>query len=441
MESYVTDDIIYALATGWVKSALAIIRISGEGCIDALSTHFSRPEALSQASSSTLVHGLLFSEKKEEIDEVVVGVYRDTHGYTGEEALEISCHGSLVGLKKILSLCNDLGFRPAAGGEFTYRAFLHGRMDLTQSEAVAELIDSQSDISQSLALKRLNGVLKKRLLALREQFLTVMATIEVQLDYSEDELDEFTFPTTALQEIADSMQRIASTYQTGKLYGEGAKIVLAGSTNVGKSSLFNLLLRQQRSIVSPIAGTTRDYIQETCVIEGIPVRLFDTAGLRESQDEIEEEGVRRTRTLIKDADLVVYLLDEGEQPPPRDKRTLVVTSKSDLHQSPSPAGLCISSVTGEGVEVLLKTIGAHLKENLPSIEDQEVVIQSLRQHDLLLNSEKAIESALVLQNQGVPLDIIASVLQDGLQSLGEITGAVTAEDILQKIFSGFCVGK
>ena len=432
MDTYRTDDIIYALATGWVRSALAVIRISGKGCIARFAPVFTASQKLLSAQNGTLVYG-----EVKEIDQVVVSVYRDGHGYTGEEALEISCHGSLVGIQKLLDMCGRLGFRQAGRGEFTYRAFAHGRMDLTQAEAVEELVDSMSDKGQSQALGRLNGSLKMKLAEVRKRFLQAMAAIEVQLDYSEDELDEFIFPRTQLESIVHDVERLDATYQVGRLYGEGAKVVLAGHTNVGKSSLFNLLLHEQRAIVSPVPGTTRDWLEERVVIDSIPIRLYDTAGLRESGDIVESEGISRTRGLLAEADLVVYLHEDGDGHAPEGEHVLSVWAQNDLvpHK-----GLAISTKTGEGIKELLAAIAARLRKSLPESEG-EVVIQSRRQHELLGEIVKDITSALALESQGVPLDIVSSVLQEGLSALGEITGAVTSAEILETIFSGFCVGK
>jgi len=438
MQKYQTDDTIFALATGWIRSALAIVRISGDGCIALFSRAFSRPEALLKAKGSTIVHGFLKDGRGQTIDEVVVSVYRDGHGYTGEEALELTSHGSPIVIRRILAALGSLGMRQAERGEFTYRAFLHQKMDLTQAEAVEELVDSVSEQGQQMALDRLCGSLKARLLSLREAYLSVMAAIEVQLDYSEDELDAFVFPQKQLDDILTELHNLSATYQVGRLYGNGAKVVLAGRTNVGKSSLFNLLLKEQRSIVSPTPGTTRDYIEENCVIDDVPVRLFDTAGLRESSDAIEKEGIGRTRNLMKDADLVIYLLEDGDAVPPSDDRTLVVWSKSDVKRH---EGLSVSSLTGEGIPQLLQAIGTKLRSDLPHDGAEDIVVQSERQHALLEETIADIRSALELEAEKVPLDIISATLQEGLRSLGEITGEVTSEDILDKIFSGFCVGK
>lgn len=443
MKRYATDDIIYALATPWAQSALSVVRISGEGCLQVLSTCFSRPKALREALNATLVHGYLTDGPQgPAIDEVVAAVYAKGHGYTLEESVEFTCHGSLAVIRRILELLARLGLRSAEGGEFTFRAFLHGRMDLTQAEAVQELVGSQSEISRSLALGRLGGSLRERIASYKDDLLTILAAVEVQLDYAEDELDAFVFPRQNLEDLSGKLDKLGATYAVGRLYAHGARIVLAGSTNAGKSSLFNLFLKQDRSIVSPVRGTTRDYIEADCAIEGIPIRLYDTAGLRESLDEIENEGIRRTEQLIGQADLVVYLLDSSDlgHIPAENRRTLLVYNKSDLAKAPV-GKLAISAQTGDGLPALISEIASRLKSGFSSSADEQVVIESERQHALLKQASEALKRALALVDLDISLDIIAVELGEGLQCLGELTGEVTPADILEKIFSGFCVGK
>ncbi|MGH0053037.1 MAG: tRNA uridine-5-carboxymethylaminomethyl(34) synthesis GTPase MnmE [Sphaerochaetaceae bacterium] len=442
MRAYVTDDIIYALATPWAQSALAVIRVSGEGCRTLIATRFSRPKGLVEAGNATLVHGYLQDEAGKDIDEVVVAVSTAGHGYTLEEAMEFTCHGSLAVIKEILALFSQLGMRSAEGGEFTFRAFLHGRLDLTQAEAVQELVVSQSERSRALALGRLEGSLKDRISGLKHQLMQIMASVEVQLDYAEDELDAFVFPRTQLIDLIRHLQHLSQTYQVGKLYKSGARIVLAGSSNAGKSSLFNLLLKQDRSIVSPVKGTTRDYIEADLSIEGVPIRLYDTAGLRESADSIESEGIRRTERLIGQADLVVFLVDSTliGHVPEEDERTLVVYNKSDLARPPE-GKLAISAQSGEGVKQLLSQIASRLTKGFTVGADELLIIESERQYQLLNATKEALERVLSLVDEEIPLDIIAVELNEALDNLGQLTGEVTPADILETIFSGFCVGK
>ncbi len=350
MDSYTTDEPIYALATPYAPSALAVIRTSGEGAIEKISTVFSRSKSLLKAQTNTMVYGKLIDGDGSVVDEVVLCVYHKGHGYTNEEAVEIMAHGSIFGIKRISSLLEHTGFRPALKGEFSFRAFMHGRIDLTQAEAVEEIIRSKSLTSQEAALSRLEGKLRGTLEEISNRILLILASLEVQLDYAEDEIiEDWIFPESEVSDLISSLKRLVSTYNAGRVHRDGAKVVLAGSANAGKSSLFNLLTKEDRAIVSEIPGTTRDFIEVWCDFDGIPVRLFDTAGLREGEDIVESEGIRRSERLIQDADLVLYLVDpeSNETLPEGDERYIVIYSKSDKRKR---EGLSISSVTGEGID-------------------------------------------------------------------------------------------
>lgn len=442
MSRYRTDDIIYALATPWGSAALAIIRISGSGSHALLAPYFSKSEALRSAKNATLLHGYLCDQEGRRIDEVVLAVNTKGHGYTLEEAVEITCHGSLSVITELLDLLSSIGMRSAEPGEFTFRAFLSGRMDLTQAEAVHELVEAQSPVARAQALARLDGGLKEKLNGMKNTLLALLAPVEVQLDYSEDELDEFVFPDELLDSLLDDLGRLLASYAIGTLYKSGARIVLAGATNVGKSSLFNLLLKEERSIVSPVRGTTRDYIEADLLLEGIPIRLYDTAGLRESGDEIEREGIRRSEHLIGGADLVIHLLDSTEEGVDRafDGRTIVVYNKADLRRPPEGA-LAISAATGEGIGDLLSEVARRLKRGVEGVDESRIVIQSKRQADALLAAEAALKGVKEDLQAALPLDIVAVGLNEALHHLGLITGEVTPNDILESIFSNFCVGK
>ena len=440
MTSYNVDEPIYALATAYAPSALAVIRLSGRNTIEMLSHAFSSPSRLKKAASKTLVHGYILDEGDVRIDEVVLAVYREGSGYTGEEAAEISCHGSLVVLRRLFSRLEQLGFKRAEKGEFTFRAFMHGRMDLTQAEAVEEIIRSKSEISQEKALDRLSGKLRDSLSAIKTRLVDILASLEVQLDYAEDEIiDEWVFPEAEVSSIISSLKALSSTYGASRIYREGAKVVLAGAANAGKSSLFNLLVKEDRAIVSPVPGTTRDFIETWIDLDGIPVRLFDTAGLRPSDDMVESEGIRRSEALMDDADLIIYLVDPDDALLPEDidrERTLVVYSKRDKRRMADD--LSISSVTGEGVSELI----GQVKERLMGLSPQEeggLSIDSERQYSYLLSCIDALESAERCKD--APVDIMAMFFQSALESLGYITGEVTTEDLLDTLFSKFCLGK
>ncbi len=440
MTSYNVDEPIYAPATAYAPSALAVIRLSGRNTIEMLSHAFSSPSRLNKAAGKTLVHGYIMDDENVRIDEVVLAVYREGSGYTGEEAVEISCHGSLVVLKRLFTRLEQLGFKRAEKGEFTFRAFMHGRMDLTQAEAVEEIIHSKSEISQEKALDRLSGKLRDSLAAVKTRLVDILASLEVQLDYAEDEIiDEWVFPEAEVSSIISSLKALSSTYGASRIYREGAKVVLAGAANAGKSSLFNLLVKEDRAIVSPVPGTTRDFIETWIDLDGIPVRLFDTAGLRSSDDMVESEGIRRSEALMDDADLIIYLVDPDDALLPENidnDRTLVVYSKRDKRRMADD--LSISSVTGEGVSELI----GEVKERLMGLSPQEeggLSIDSERQYSYLLSCIDALESAE--RSKDAPVDIMAMFFQSALESLGYITGEVTTEDLLDTLFSKFCLGK
>lgn len=440
MTSYNVDEPIYAPATAYAPSALAVIRLSGKNTIEMLSQAFSSPSRLNKAAGKTLVHGYILDEVNVRIDEVVLAVYREGSGYTGEEAVEISCHGSLVVLRRLFTRLEQLGFKRAEKGEFTFRAFMHGRMDLTQAEAVEEIIHSKSEISQEKALDRLSGKLRDSLAAVKTRLVDILASLEVQLDYAEDEIiDEWVFPEAEVSSIISSLKALSSTYGASRIYREGAKVVLAGAANAGKSSLFNLLVKEDRAIVSPVPGTTRDFIETWIDLDGIPVRLFDTAGLRSSDDMIESEGIRRSEALMDDADLIIYLVDPDDALLPENidsDRTLVVYSKRDKRRMADD--LSISSVTGEGVSDLIDEV----KERLMGLSPQEeggLSIDSERQYSYILSCIDALESAE--RSKDAPVDIMAMFFQSALESLGYITGEVTTEDLLDTLFSKFCLGK
>ena len=440
MTSYNVDEPIYAPATAYAPSALAVIRLSGNNTIEMLSQAFSSPSRLNKAASKTLVHGYILDDENVRIDEVVLAVYREGSGYTGEEAVEISCHGSLVVLRRLFTRLEQLGFKRAEKGEFTFRAFMHGRMDLTQAEAVEEIIHSKSEISQEKALDRLSGKLRDSLAVVKTRLVDILASLEVQLDYAEDEIiDEWVFPEAEVSSIISSLKALSSTYGASRIYREGAKVVLAGAANAGKSSLFNLLVKEDRAIVSPVPGTTRDFIETWIDLGGIPVRLFDTAGLRSSDDMVESEGIRRSEALMDDADLIIYLVDPDDALLPENidsDRTLVVYSKRDKRRMADD--LSISSVTGEGVSELIDEV----KERLMGLSPQEeggLSIDSERQYSYLLSCIDALESAE--RSKDAPVDIMAMFFQSALESLGYITGEVTTEDLLDTLFSKFCLGK
>ena len=435
MTGYTTEEPIYALATPFSPSALAVIRTSGTDAISLVQKVFKG--RLTLRPNGTAVHGWIVDKNREKVDEVVALVFNRGHGYTGEEAVEIMCHGSLPVIKKISTTLEGAGFRLALKGEFTYRAFLGGRMDLTEAEAVEELVSAKGERGRKDALSRLSGSIKNEADKAKDEIINILASLEVQLDYGEDDIpEEWIFPIERVDAIINRLEKIRGTYASSRLYSQGAKVVLAGSTNAGKSSLFNALLKENRAIVSSVAGTTRDYIETECEMNGIPVRLFDTAGLRSSGDEIEKEGILRSKELMDEADLVVYVLAPGEvEPKEKMENAIYIHSKSDIAPG---EGITFSSITGEGLDKVVDAITTFLSRDKRSVSDVPV-IESERQERKLGETIDALKDAEKARDCSV--DIIALYFQSALSALSELTGETTSDDILEVLFSSFCLGK
>lgn len=435
MLQYTTDEPIYALATAYSPSALAVIRASGDSSLSRIAPFFKG--RLSGKPSNSAVHGWIMDENGTAIDEVILVIYERGRGYTSEEAFEIMSHGSLPVIRKISAVLEKAGFRKALRGEFTYRAFMHGKMDLTEAEAVEELVKAKGERGREGAIERLSGSVKKQAGEIRSEIVNILASLEVQLDYGEDEIiDEWIFPVIRVEALIRRLEAMSATYRSQRLYTEGAKVVLAGRANAGKSSLFNAILRENRAIVSPVAGTTRDYLEAECEMDGIPVRLFDTAGLRDGGDDIEREGISRSEKIMDEADLVVYVLDGDEREPEvKRERTLYIHSKNDLAQA---EGLSFSSVTGDGLERVILAITEILSSEMATFSSVPV-IESRRQKEKIDEAAAALRDAM--ENRDMSVDIIALFFQSSLEALGELTGEITTEDVLDELFSSFCLGK
>lgn len=455
---YGRDDAIVALATPPAQSALAVIRTSGEGTFEKLAPLFSRPQALAAAPGHSLVYGRLMDPADGAVlDEVTLGVYRAPRSFTGQDAVEIFCHGSPAGLRRLLAALQRAGFRDAAPGEFTLRAFLAGKIDLTQAEAVHEVVSAQTEAGHRLALHRLGGALHEAIETVKRRLMDFLAVVNIQLDYAEDDAgDDLPLPKEPLNEARARLDELAASFAEGHLYEEGVLVVLAGRTNAGKSSLFNLFLREDRSIVSDEHGTTRDYVEQRVSLGGLPVRLFDTAGLRSTDSAVEAEGIRRSRALLHQAQIVLYLVDgaaglapedEAELAPLRDHPGLIkVWNKIDAAQAPAgatqaPAGwLGLSAKTGLGFPALEAAIRSHLGLHA-RMGTGEAVVQSLRQKTLIDRARQALGQVAFALEAGLPIDMIALDLKEALDALGEITGEVSTEDMLDHMFGRFCVGK
>lgn len=429
---------------------------------------------LEQAAGSTVHHGrIVHCATGETLDEVVVALYRAPRSYTGEDAVEIMCHGSVAGIERIMGALFAAGFRQAEAGEFTLRAFLAGKLDLTRAEAVREIVNAQTGEAHAMALQRLSGALEERINEVKGRLVTLLAAVDIQLDYPEEETGEIVIAPEVVIEAQDRIRALLAGYRTGRIYQEGARVAIAGRTNAGKSSLFNALLRQDRSIVSATAGTTRDYIESAVSVSGVPLRLFDTAGFRESSEDIESEGIRRSEEILAAADLVLYVVDatcgvsETERQVVEELRAggrlVGVWNKVDLlapaaadaasagpaHTArATPAGpaaappgfVPVSVATGAGIDALLDEVGRRVLPDSLAWHG-EPVIDSLRQKQLLETALAALGHVLEGLAEGVPPDAVALDVEEALRALGEITGEVTTDEVLDAMFSGFCVGK
>lgn len=455
---------IAALATARGEAALALIRASGAGAIELASSCFSRPKALLAAKGRSLVHGNLVDPASgEAVDEVLVSVFRAPSSPTGEDQVEISLHGSPAVSRRALEVLEAAGFAPALPGEFSFRAFVNGKTDLVRAEAMNDLVRARSEGARAEALARLSGGLSRRLAAAREELLGLIAAVELRLDYGEDEVGEG-IDLGQVERLRLGLEALSESYAIGRVYKEGLRVVLAGPVNAGKSSLFNLFLREERSIVSPVPGTTRDYIEAEVEIGGVPVRLFDTAGLRESADSVEAEGVARSRRVLAEADIVIYLVDAtastdfavADIPP----GALVALNKIDAlpaRFSELPAGwIPVSAATGEGFPALVADIEKRIRARLDSSAAKhpvgeglapgdasssgDVHIASERQRLLLERAEASLALARTDAEDGA-LDGLAVDLREAAEALGEISGEIATPEILETIFSRFCVGK
>ena len=469
--NYGDDSPVAAFATSPGNSALTLIRCSGKGSIDLFSSVF-LSDKLKDAPGNTVIYGKIV-KSGEIIDEVLVSVFRAPKSYTGEDSLDICCHGGLSAGRSVMAVLNETGFRCALPGEFTFRAFMNGKLDLTRSESVMELVSSKTETGRKHAVSRLCGSLEKEISEIKYQLVQVLASAEIYLDYSEDEVSadnleeiEGILPNRGIAiDALSRLKKLSASWRVERIYQEGITLVIAGCPNAGKSSLFNLLLKEDRSIVTEIPGTTRDWIEAWVSIDGIPVRLIDTAGLRETSDTVERIGVDRSINILKEADLVLYLIDGEYGITTEDKK--FINAKSDSHRhifiwnkndvtcppQPFPLGnikpICVSAKTRAGLDELYAAIIKTIQKQAAGdsgfqlIDNGSAALGTERQKKLVDAACRALEEALAMteREKNEPLDLIAPLLRDAVNSLGEITGEVSTADILEEMFSRFCVGK
>ena len=460
------DDTIAAISSPLGEGGIGIVRLSGKDSIQIAEKIFSSPKnkTLKDSKSHRVIYGNVKNPLNDkEIDEVLVTIMRSPYSYTREDIVEINCHGGMVALRKTLELTLKQGARLAEPGEFTKRAFINGRIDLSQAEAVLDLIRSKTDESRRIAIEQLQGGLSEKITALRDRLTELCAHVEAYIDFPEDEIETASKKDMleTMKDIDRELQTFLKTYDEARFFREGLSTAIVGRPNVGKSSLLNALLKKDRAIVTEIPGTTRDVIEEYLNINGLPLRIMDTAGIRDVQDIAEKEGVRRSLQSIENADMVIAIFDlskplRGEDfevlEKIKDKEAIIVLNKCDLTAAvndseitsciPHPASciLRISATRGDGLEELKdKIFESSLKEWKEA--RQGVVVTNLRHKILIESAEMSLNRAVSTLIENQPLEILALELRDSLDRLGEIVGAVTTDDILNKIFNDFCIGK
>jgi len=457
------DDTIAAIATPVGTGGIGIIKLTGPDALSIASRLF---QSSSFSASSPETHRLYYGtiidpDDRCRLDDVLLSYMKSPSSYTGDDVVEINCHSGLVILRKILDLVIRGGARLAEPGEFTKRAFLNGRIDLTQAEAVIDVIDAKTENYLKLASRHLRGDLAQKTKAFRETLLEISAHIEVSIDFPEDEIDAVDTGSLARKTagLSDMVKQLLSTFDQGNLYRMGIQAVIVGKPNVGKSSLLNALLGDTRAIVTSIPGTTRDTIQETITIEGVPVRLTDTAGLRSSQNEIEQMGIDMTMSKLADADLVLVVLDGSDELDPRDrtvsryvkgKKAIAVINKSDLHQHLSADDLNglfsshsivkTSALHGRGIDELKQAIYQTAIHNSHDISS-DILLCNARHKSILERTQNSLQAVFDGLCNGLAPELISVDLQAALHALGELSGETTADDVLDMIFSKFCIGK
>lgn len=458
MQAHHLSDTIVALATGQGTSAISLIRLSGSKAVSIADSVF-KGVILAQQTSHTLHYGRIVNENGDHLDDVVVGLYRGPKSYTTEDVVEISCHGSPFIVREILALLIRQGARPADPGEYTMRAFLHGRMDLSQAEAVADLIASQTSAAHKIAVQQMRGGVSTEIQILRQKLLDFVSLIELELDFSEEDVEFANRDAlrALVKEVIEMVSSLKNTFHIGNAMKEGIPTVIAGRPNAGKSTLLNKLLKEERAIVSNIPGTTRDTIEEILVIDGLPYRLIDTAGIREAHDEIEQIGIRRTMEKIEKASILVYVFDVTEVSPsdvlrdigaiqPEDAHVILVANKMDLHPHAHPEEwkigefpiIPMSAIRNMNVPYLMEVLGQVVSKGIPT---DLPVISSTRHYHALDRAEARLKAVVEGMDKSIPSDLISQDIRQAMYHLGEITGEISTEDVLGNIFGRFCIGK
>jgi len=454
-------DTIVGISTAPGIGGIGIIRISGKNSFILINKIF-KPKQDTEKQSYSIKYGHIINPKTgEEIDEVLVSFFKAPASYTTEDVCEINCHGGNIIIQKILELCLENGTRLAEPGEFTKRAFLNGRIDLIKAEAVIDIINSKTENENKSAINQLNGYLSEKINNIKREILELLSNIEVSIDYPEYDTPEINNNKiiNILQNNINYLNKLEKSFDTGKIIKDGIKTVIIGRPNVGKSSLLNKLLKEERAIVTSVAGTTRDTIEEYIKIEGIPLKIIDTAGIRDTENEIEQIGINKAKNIAENADLIIAVFDISNELNDEDKKiikfiknknSIIILNKNDLNNKINKNNkefnfnknniIEISTLNENGIEELQNKIIKIFKLNKINLDNSEL-ITNIRHRDLLkktiINSNEAINTI----KNNMPVDIIAINIKNILESLSEITGENVSEEIINEIFSRFCLGK
>ena len=449
---------IVAISTAPGVGGIGIVRMSGNDCFDILSKIFV-PINDSEIKGYSIKYGKIVDED-EIVDEVLVSYFVAPKSYTTENMVEINSHGGMVIMKKILDLCLKNGATMAESGEFTKKAFMNGRIDLAQAEAVIDVINSKTEKEARASINQLEGILSKNIKEIREDLIEGLANIDVSIDYPEYDVEDVTNNEilTLLNRNKIKLEKLEKSFDNGKILKEGIKTSIIGRPNAGKSSLLNLLLKEERAIVTEVEGTTRDTIEEFISVEGIPFKIIDTAGIRETDDTVEKIGVKKAIEIAKSSDLILAIFDISRELSEDDfnilnilsnKNSIIILNKIDKNivkidekilEKYTNNIIKMSTLEGEGLEELFKLMLNVIKTEEISSDNELITINS-RHKELIKNAENSLEKAINTLNSGMPVDVISIYIKEILEELGKITGESVTEDVINNIFSRFCLGK
>lgn len=436
--------------------------MSGEKCFDVLNKIFKpkKQESVENIKGYTIKYGHIV-ENEEIIDEVLVSYFKAPRSYTTENMCEINTHGGNIVIRKILDLCLKNGANLAEPGEFTKRAFLNGRIDLLQAESVIDVINAKSEKEAKTGIKQLEGVLSRKIKEIKQEILDVMVNVDVSIDYPEYDVEDVTSSqiSSMLDSVQNKLEILEKSFDNGKLIKEGIKTAIIGKPNAGKSSLLNAILKEDRAIVTEYEGTTRDTIEEFVNIEGVPLKLIDTAGIRDAKDEVEKIGIKKSKEIANDADLVIAIFDSSKELTVEDeeilniiknKKSIILLNKADLKsvltendakfKEITENVIKISALNGVGLEKLYNLISKMFSLEEINV-DNDVIVTNLRHKNLISKAIENVKKAKNTVQENMPIDIIAIFIKDILEDLGNITGEVVNDDIINEIFSKFCLGK